>query len=376
MLSSLAGATNMEEVALFAKDRAIKSFVGRPLSATMIPRILRNLTKQQIQALHEFCLSNALLDIASNTNKEEFQTFDFDATAREKYGHQEGVEIGYIGDDMLAICYQYLFVRSDALNTIVYGTLRNGSTHSQNDFCGYLRMILSPFGSLWAIRIRADSGYYNEDAFDICQQHGVDFFIKAPMSLTRKAQALSPHLKWTHDLDDPAIMYATHQSYTAARTPIQEVFKRVPYDKSPDGYRFDCIVTNDLRAKPAAVYEFYNGRAKIENINSEMKGDLGLGRIVTKWFDVNDVITQAIILLYQMLSHFKRHCLDKADREKRAATLRDQLFQIPGEILRSARREWLRVYTSAYDFKAYARILARIEALKTPFVIIHSLSTA
>ena len=74
-----------------------------------------------------------------------------------------------------------------------------------------------------------------------------------------------------------------------------------------------------------------------------------------------------------MLSHFKRHCLDKADQDKRAATLRDSLIKVPAEILRTSRREWLRVYTQFFDGLVYARIFARIEALKNVFVLAYRL---
>ena len=141
MLGSLMGASSMEDIALLSKDKVVSEFIGSPLSATRITRVLRSLEKSQIQALHELSLSNALLDMASGTDKDYFQTLDIDATAANKYGRQEGVAFGYMDGDQIKKCYQYLIVRSEALNTIVYGTIRDGSTHSQNDFCGYLHMI-------------------------------------------------------------------------------------------------------------------------------------------------------------------------------------------------------------------------------------------
>jgi hypothetical protein len=234
-------------------------------------------------------------------------------------------------------------------------------------------MILPMFSGQWRLRIRADSGYFNELAFDLCHQNSVHFFVKAPMSEARTAQALSSHLHWYVDSGDSKVEYATRQTMTKQKTLWNEHFKRVQNPKSENGYSFSCIATNDLNARPSAVYNFYNGRANIENINSELKGDLGLGSIVTKWFDVNDIITQSIIILYQMLSHFKRTCLDKADQDKRAATLRDSLFKVPAEILRSSRYEWLRVYTQCFDGLTYARIFARIKALKNVFVLAYKL---
>jgi hypothetical protein len=66
------------------------------------------------------------------------------------------------------------------------------------------------------------------------------------------------------------------------RTLWNEIFKRTANLASTSGYSFACIATNDLTAMPSAAYNFYNGRANIENTNSELKDELGLGSIVTK----------------------------------------------------------------------------------------------
>ena len=70
MLGSLMGASSMEDIALLSKDKVVSEFIGSPLSATRITRVLRSLEKSQIQALHELSLSNALLDMASGTDKD------------------------------------------------------------------------------------------------------------------------------------------------------------------------------------------------------------------------------------------------------------------------------------------------------------------
>lgn len=74
MLGSLMGARSMEDIALLSKDKVVSEFIGSPLSSTRITRVLRSLEKSQIQALHELALSNALLDMASGTDKDYFQT--------------------------------------------------------------------------------------------------------------------------------------------------------------------------------------------------------------------------------------------------------------------------------------------------------------
>jgi hypothetical protein len=376
LLGICVGKKTMEDISEATKDPVILDYIGRHYSATQMVRILRKVRKQRVQDLHEFTLSNALLDIAGDCRKGLFQTIDIDAMSVEKYGHQEGVEIGYLENDILAPCYSYLIVKHDELNSILYGTIRAGSAHSQNDICEFLRMILPSFNSLWSLRIREDSGFFNENAMDVCGEYDTQFYIKAPMSQTRKAQALSPHLEWKACKGDPENEYATVDCVTKKDLKWREVFKRTPNKAKPGEYFYACVATNDTIKNGFEVFEHHNGRARIENTNCELHHDMALGRLVTKWFDVNDIITQTTIILFQMLSHFKRHYLDKADKDKRLSTIRQHFFNIASEIMRTSRRVWLRLYSKHLDILYIGRILARIEASKKVFVVAWKLSSA
>ena len=371
-LGIFAGADDMEGVALICKDKLFKDYLKSPVSATQITRTLATMSPAQVQKLHEFTLSLGLLDITDSAFKGFLMALDFDATPLEMSGHQEGVEFGYVERDKIARCYQYLFVRNDYLKSLLYGTIRGGAAHSQNDFCGYLNMILPMFSGAWTLMVRADSGFFNEEAFDICCENKAYFLIKAPMSESRTMQALSDHLVWQTAESEKGVEHACRETRTKKGFVWREVFKRSRiFDKQREllpGYRYDCIATNELKKPPSDVYKTYNGRARIENTNCEMKQDYHLGKIATQHFHVNDVITQSTIMLYQLVKHFQRHCLDKADQNLRLCTLRTKLFNVPAITISSARREWLRVHNVFKDFLAYSRIFARIIALRTVLV--------
>lgn len=380
MLGLLAGADSMEGVARICNDPQIKGFMAKPLSATQITRSLREMRPSEIQALHDFSLALGLLDAANSPLRGRAMTLDVDATSLEKHGEQEGVEVGYIDKDVLAPCYQYLFFRNDQLNSLLYGTLRGGAAHSQNNFLGYLQRILPLFAGDWTLSLRADSGFFGEDAFDYCSEHQTYFFIKAPMTPARVAQANSPTLKWEQDLFDEDVEYASYETRSTKGFAWREIFKRVKSRKKSGELLGDqmtfCLATNDLKKSNSSCYSFYNGRARIENTILEMKEDFALGDIVTQWFGVNDAITQMTIILYQLFSHFKRHCLDKAFQPKRLSTLRTQIFNVPARILTSGRRTWARVYNRFHGAQFYGRIFARIMRLRTVLVVAHRLSSA
>ena len=376
MLGVFLGARSMEEISKLTKDPIANDYIGHSYDATSIPRILKNLNPAEIQALHEFSLSLGFLDIAGDTHKGIFQTLDIDATGVEKYGRQEGVEYGYLESENIAKCYQYLFIRNDKLGSLLTGTIRGGAAHSQNNFVGYLKGILPAFDGQWSLRIRADSGYFNEEAFEECSRNKVYFFIKAPMSEARRALAGTKGLEWTRPDPDSEEEFSSYETVTKEGWQWREVFKRQPKPETRDGYTYQCIATNDLSKKDSDCFSFYNGRALIENQIRELKEDYALGSIVTKSFAVNDVITQATVILSQLVKHFTRHCLDKVFKNSTLKSLRRIIFHVPAEILRTGRKQWYRVYNPDLDVNTYGRIFARIEALATLLIMVPYLDSS
>jgi Transposase DDE domain group 1 len=373
MLGICVGAKSMEGISIACKDPVFKNFIKRPLVPTQIVRNLKNITALELAQLHELTVSLGILEFASTSFKGLPVTFDFDATAVEKHGSQEGVTAGYIGDDIIKPCYQYLFIRNDKLNSFVYGTVREGSTHSQNGFTEYLKMLLPLFNQEWTLRIRADAGYFNEEAFTLCSENNVAFYIKAPMSEARQRLANGDHLTWVNDEADTDVKYAIYQTRTKQGYIWREIFKRVKDKDSKDllfpSYKTYCLATNEPDIKPSDAYEFYNKRARIENNIREMKNDYSLGKIVTESFAVNDAITQATIILYILIGHFKRNCFDSKDQRKTLETIRRQFFRIPARILTSARSEWTRLYTVLFDKLKWSRILSRIKVFTSILTI-------
>jgi hypothetical protein len=373
MVGVLAGADSMEKVARICKDKVCKQFIPYPYCATQIKRVLEKISPAQIQAVHELSLSLALLDIAESADRNTKQHLEIDATAKEKYGHQEGVEKGYLDRDVIAPCYQYLFIRNSFLNTLVWGTIRGGSAHSQNNIIPILKMVLPHFAGLWSVTVRMDSGFYNEKTFSLCSKYSIEFYIKAPMTGAVLPLATSSTLVWGRRDGDDDAEYAVYDTITEDKQPFRLMFKRERLaEKNGEllpGYKYHAVATNNLTDKPWEAFAAYNGRASIENTNCEMKNDYHLGKIVTDKFGVNDLITQMTIIAYQIMSHFRRHCLDKAFRNARLSSLRTILFNVPARMLTSGRREWSRVYNAFVDVTVYGRILARQLRYRTTWAI-------
>lgn len=383
VLGLVVGATTMDDIGKIGKDPLIKRFLENPVEEAQLGRDVRSFDKSMIENLHDLLMSYAIFDFAKSIPHTERLIFDVDATAVEKYGSQEGVEAGYVARDTIETCYQYLFFRLHNRNTFFYGTIRGGSAHCQNDFCGYLQRFLPMLKKRWQSAWRCDSGYFNELAFDEFSENDATFFIKAPMSVSRLSLAnTSPDIIWS--LERNGASFASRTTVTEKGTKYREIFKRT-YIEPKNGqlmlgeaaeYRFDCLATNDFTIEDDKAFDFYNGRANIENNIKELKQAYQLGKIVTDSFDANDVITQLTMLTYLLMRHFQNEVLPKPMQKMQLATLRNKLFNIPGRLLVMQRRAWTRIQNVFTSENTYAVIFQSLARLKSWVLEPPNLATA
>jgi len=344
-----AGARTMVEIGQTGKDPLVKKFVEGIVEEAQLGRDFRSFSRSEIEALHDFNVSQTVFDLVQKTPQTETLYFDIDATSVEKFGKQEGVEKGYVGKDQPESCYQYLLIYFNNRKTFLHGTIRGGSAHSQNDFCGYLQRFLPMLAKRWNSVFRGDSGYYNEKAFDLFSEHAASFFIKAPMSQSRQNFVqLSPALTWGPEVR--GVSFASYLTVTATGTKVREIYKRTRLDNlgqlslgEVSSHRYDCLATNDFTIDEASSFEVYNKRAHIENAIKELKEDYQLGKIVTEDFAANDVITQVTMLAYMLVQLLKNEILPPKMSRMRLSTLRTQVFNIPACIVHWARREITRI---------------------------------
>lgn len=373
VVAIVGGAKTMQEVARIGRDPLVKRLIKEPVKEAQLYRNLSKFQKQEIEDFHDFVINIAIYDLLDSWRESkllqaEDLIFDIDATAVKKYGEQEGVEYGYLGsEESIAECYQYLFFRLENRNTFLYGTVRGGAAHSQNNINAYLSRFLPLFEKRWKTIWRSDSGYFNEESFDLYTENDATFFVKAPMIEERlRMAAHSPDLVWQYNKENSA-EYASRITCTKAGTKYREVFKRREKASKQQSlfklYRYDCIATNDLVKEEEQVFSFYNQRANIENNIKELKHDYHLGQIVSKDFDTNDVITQATLLSYLLVAHFKSIALPPAMQKMRLSTLRWRIFNIAGRVYYNLSRKFVtKVYNNVFvPLNFYADVFLKIE---------------
>ena len=367
MMGLVVGAKSMNDIGKISKDPLVIKYLKNPVEEAQLGRDVRSFSRSEIENFHDFNMSLAILDFVQQLTHDEELIFDVDATSIEKYGYQEGVEKGYVGKDQPENCYQYLLFRLHNRNTFLYGTIRGGSAHSQNDFCGYLQRFLPLMKAKWKNTWRMDAGYFNEAAFDLFVENGSHFFVKAPMIASRLNLAqTSPDIVWGSEIN--GISYASRLTKTAKQTSYVEIFKRTQKESSGQmslgelaTYRYDCLATSDLAIEPAKAFEFYNGRANIENNIKELKNDYHLGKIVTDDFNANDVITQVTMLTYILMRHFQNEFLPEKMKKHVLSTIRNHVFNIPALFRTGQRRIFLKIKNVFCSEEVYAKIMRSVQ---------------
>jgi len=128
-------------------------------------------------------------------------------------------------------------------------------------------------------------------------------------------------------------------------------------------YSYQVIVTN-LNLTPLNVWKFYNGRAAVELIIKELKGNYPLGKIPTKYFAANEAYFHILLFAYNLINWFKRLCLPTEFQKMTLRTLRSRLLVIPGELIRPENRPTLKLPANFLYKDAFESALKKIKNVK------------
>ena len=261
--------------------------------------------------------------------RREVATIDLDSSIHEVYGEKkEGADFAYNNTWSYSVLYGTLAETGDLL----YMDLREGYRHtsygSQDVLPGMIKRVGEHFR---AVRMRADSGYYDQKLVQICAARGVEFFIvaKKHANVMKAVHALPASAwnpfqanelsrggrsgrrrkrrenrkrkitierrpkSWFKGKPEIASMVFRPDSWSE---PYRFVIKRTPIiDKDDkqlyldDGmrkYAYWIVVTNSTRSN-TAVLRIAQGRGNQENLIKDFKHGLGLSHVPTGFLAAN-----------------------------------------------------------------------------------------
>jgi hypothetical protein len=287
--------------------------------------------------------------------------FDLDSTVLILYGKQEMARIGYNPTKWGRPSYHPLLCFNGITKDFWHGELRPGDTHTATGTVDLLKASFAKLPpSVKVVIIRADKGFYDHETIEYLESNKALFTIVAKLTrpIKRTLSSLSYQVH-ASGLESAELMYQPTKWKKEYRFVV--VRRLIPEDPteqltlfSMGKYTYQVIVTN-MRLSPLNTWRFYNGRAAIELIIKELKGDYPLAKIPTKHFASNEAYFHILLFSYNLINWFKRLCLPVELQHMTLKTLRHRLLLIPGELINSGNRPSLKLpanflYKDAFEY--------------------------
>ena len=296
--------------------------------------------------------------------------FDLDSTVLVLYGKQEMARIGYNPIKRGRPSYHPLLCFNGITKDFWHGELRPGDAHTAT---GTIELLEISFGKLTpsvkSVLIRADKGFYDHKTIEFLESKKAFFVIVAKLTSPIKRKLLGlRYQKYSSGIEAAEFMYQPNNwkkeyRFIAIRRPIPEDPTEELTLFSMGKYSYQIIVTN-MQLTPLNTWKFYNGRASVELIIKELKGDYPLAKIPTKHFAANEAYFHILLFSYNLINWFKRLCLPKEFQAMTLNTLRTRLLLIPGELVRTDNRPTLKLPVNFLYKEAFEYAIKKIEKLK------------
>jgi hypothetical protein len=321
----------------------------------------------KLRRLHDKLLSAMMLKPSPPTRI----IFDMDSTVLVLYGKQEMANIGYNPKKRGRPSYHPLVCFNGITKDYWHGELRPGDAHTAAGVLDFLKASFAKVPpSVKAIIIRADKGFYDHKTVEYLESENVLFAIVARLTppIKRKLAGLS-YYRYSSGIETAEFrqpIKAGHKEYRfiVIRRPIPEEDSSQQLTLFTLGkYSYQVIVTN-LELTPLNTWKFYNGRAAVELIIKELKGDYPLAKIPTKHFAANEAYFHILLFSYNLINWFKRLCLPVEVQRMTLNTLRARLLLIPGVLVKSENRPTLKLPANFWHREAFQYAVKKIARLK------------
>ena len=296
--------------------------------------------------------------------------FDLDSTVLILYGKQEMARIGYNPQKWGRPSYHPLLCFNGITKDFWHGELRPGDTHTATGTGELLKAVFAKLpSSVKTVIIRADKGFYDHETIEYLESKKALFVIVARLTApVKKIISTLSYQVYSSGLETSEFMYQPTKWKKEYRFVV--VRRLIPEDPSEQltlfsmgKYTYQVLVT-DMKLTPLHTWRLYNGRAAVELIIKELKGDYPLGKIPTRYFSANEAYFHTLLFSYNLINWFKRLCLPMEFQNMTLKSLRARLLLIPGELIRPDNRPTLKLPVNFLYKDACEYAMKKIEKLK------------
>lgn len=296
--------------------------------------------------------------------------FDLDTKVLTVYGQQQGAKVGFNPKKRGRPSYQPLLCFEGKTGDVWEGIYLSGDIHPAPHTIGILEKSISKLPSgVREIRVRADSAFYDHTIAEYLQD--VPAFYAIVARITKPIQRYVAGLSyqeafpgfWLSEFEYKPWRWRTAQRFVVVRRLIPEkpswqlsLFRMA-------GYTYHVIVTN-LSLNPLNAWRFYNHRATGELIIRELLEAYSLGKIPTKDWVSNQAYFHLLLFAFNLINWFKRTCLPMDWQRLNLQTIRNRLFLVPAQLVRSQGKPALSLPNSYPYSKTFMTVLKNAKDFK------------
>ena len=356
--ASLSGINRLTKIAHFTHDALVSTLLGlkKGFNKDVIGKTLKELGQKGAVYFHEYFLKKSA-EFLEESALEEI-TLDADSTVQTVYGNQEGAEKGFNSSKKGAKSYHPLLVFCSEIKLLVNTWFRSGNSYTANGILDFLNQTAEVLpAKIKKVFFRADSGFFGGELFDLLEEKGWDFLVKAKLNQVIKKAIQSaiwcqPDVKkeeWISEFNYKAKSWEKSRKLKIFRT-IKEwkevemfgTFERVPIYQH-------AVYCSNLTEDAKGLHAKYVERATSENWIEETKNHLFAGKTLTNDFHANDILWMISSLSYNF-SVMLRFSKQKIHWKEEHNTFRDWFIKVPALLVRGGNQLKLRLY-SQYLFR-------------------------
>ena len=367
LFASLCGVNRLSRIAKFTEDPLVGKLLGlkNGLNDSTIKLRLLQLGQSGSNTL----LEKSLFFVGKWIKKCGLSriTIDCDSTEQTVYGHQQGAAKGYNPKNKGKLSYHPLLCFVSEMKIVCNSWFRTGSAYTSNGIVEFMQQTLAALPqSVKQIFFRADSGFFNGQLFDLLEEGGHTYLVKAKLTQTIKQKLLDQN--WTGVNDRTAVCEFEYQAHGwskarkmyAVRTVKEYVEKEFfGYIEIIPVYEYFCYCTNLIGVTAIKIHALYGERAECENWIENAKNQLCAGQTITNDFHVNDILWQLSVMAYN-ISVLMRYDADYKIWKQEPKTFREWFISVPAKVVTKARKTTVKMSIHYLYAKQWKRLADKI----------------
>ena len=291
-------------------------------------------------------------------------TLDCDSTEQTVFGHQQGAEKGYNPANRGKKCYHPLICFYSEMKLVVNSWFRPGNTYTANGIVEFMKQTLAALPKkIEQVFFRADSGFFNGHLFDLLEETGNEYLVKAKLNPKLKAELAKQDWESIDGYTAVCEFEYQAQSWSKPRKMfgvriVKEYVERMwlgTVQRIPV-YAYFCYCSNLKGLNSKQIHQLYGGRAESENWIENLKNQLCAGQTITNEFYVNDILWQLSVMAYN-LSTIMRYEVDYKSSREEHKTFREWFICVSGKVVSRSRKSIVKMsrhYIYAERWKRFA----------------------